>query len=411
MKTREGLWIFAILFFFLLCGCSTAMTKKGRIERDFALIEKELFTENLETIALYNCVQSGVLTPEACANKYSFHADAVSNQDGLVIKSRTVTTISESDSASMVFGSSGGSPRLDWNYCNIGFDPVNLQRKLGSDESVSVLLEDLRVKMKTGSKREVFCTLRGGDPGHAVVLGSSGPRWVKACGNPIVEIYVNPALANIVPKEKTTTKTVEVFGERKPNFKSFYRPNMGEAYKDAAPGTWAGEAWGLTKIFDGVAAAAIGGYFYEKGQAARRPDQNSTTTNFTGGNAVAEGGKSGAVSNSKSNSLTNSSASASSASTDGEDGDDGQDGRDGSDGTDGEDGDDGQDGRDGRDGTDGTDGQDGTDGGDGEDGPSGATGDQGPAGATGDQGPTGAAGNDGNPTGATGEGGPSGGSP
>lgn len=71
-------------------------------------------------------------------------------------------------------------------YCNIGADPVDVHRKLASDEEFRFLARDAVVTMGTGSGKDVRCVLKQGEK-VAVSKASHSLPWVAACGNPLRE--------------------------------------------------------------------------------------------------------------------------------------------------------------------------------------------------------------------------------
>lgn len=69
--------------------------------------------------------------------------------------------------------------------CNVGANPVDTNRPIGSTETVWVLYEDTPVTYADKSNKSVSCTLKKGEE---IVYDTTGQRqpWVKRCGNPIV---------------------------------------------------------------------------------------------------------------------------------------------------------------------------------------------------------------------------------
>jgi hypothetical protein len=70
--------------------------------------------------------------------------------------------------------------------CQLGMDPVDVNKTLNKDEVLVKISSHQTVLMGTGSGRKVRCIL---PPGTAVVVdrASGIARWIFTCGNPILE--------------------------------------------------------------------------------------------------------------------------------------------------------------------------------------------------------------------------------
>ncbi len=302
---------FLIVFFCLIVvsGCSTTWTKKGAFERDMGLTEKELYLNDIKTKGFYNCLEAGIVK-SVCAKKFGFKSNVTVHNLKQRVRRITTTTYSggkvtaQTDVGDFQNSSDFKPPPAGGqrNYCRIGADPEDNNKKMSLGDSLKIPTQDMQVLIGSGSGKKYSCWLRRGDPNHTYVVGPENrPLWVKKCGN---TIYRHSSMRQIrqvqVRQEPKIVKRVEtIVSETKiPNFQELYRPDFGRPYLDSAPGTWAGNLYQMFDVFDNLPAAAAAGYFYYKGQKARRPnvDNSSIDIKSKGGSANASGG----ISNSES---------------------------------------------------------------------------------------------------------------
>jgi len=85
----------------------------------------------------------------------------------------------------LAVGFSPAEAQTTYPRCNVGADPVNINRQPTADEEVVINPADKVITYKSGNGRNVTCTLQAGVP--VVINKTTGVAvWVFGCGNDIV---------------------------------------------------------------------------------------------------------------------------------------------------------------------------------------------------------------------------------
>lgn len=237
---------FYVALFFLVSGCSTLRTEKGREERDYNLNYKRLFVADAGIKAYYNCRKAGG-SRGFCQERYGIFDDAEGNflpdAEGWHRSAYLPSSAGDNVSQSANRVERSVIPPVEKRrYLNIGGDPVNKNRKLAPDESPGFIPYDTEVVLE-GRHKNSTGWVRGGTQ---AVYGPDGKlRWIRACGNAVLKILreakpLPEQTPAVVAKREEENKSVY-----NPPFQFLPMPHLEYAYLDAPKGTWQGNLWDM----------------------------------------------------------------------------------------------------------------------------------------------------------------------